>query len=252
MVYPMPEVSPSRYLVMAGWDDVPHIKESTKKELLASTLPHLRDARSKGIPALGSGAIYPVPESEFVIDDIEIPKHWPKGYALDVGWKKTAAIWGAHDRESDILYLYSEYYKGKAEPSVHADGIRSRGKWIPGCIDPAARGRSQHDGKKLIDSYNNLGLELSLAKNAVEAGLFEVFTRLTTGRLKVFKSMKSFLGEYRIYRRDEDGKIVKENDHLMDAMRYLAMTMDIMKTQPHADFEDQLLRNKGPQGWMGR
>ena len=37
---------------MAGWDDVPHLEERTKTELLESTPPHLRDARSKGIPSL--------------------------------------------------------------------------------------------------------------------------------------------------------------------------------------------------------
>jgi len=235
---------------MAGWDDVPHIKESTKIELLASTLPHLRDARSKGIPALGSGAIYPVPESDWVIDDFALPKHFKRGYGFDVGWNKTAAIWGAYDQETDILYLYSEHYKGQAEPSVHAASLRARGKWIPGCIDPASRGRSQLDGKKLIDSYNNLGLDLNLAKNAVEAGLLEVFVRMTTGRLKIFKSMRNTLGEYRIYRRDEKGNIVKSQDHLMDAMRYLVMTMGIMKTEPGKDFESQLRRTHGAQSWM--
>ena len=30
--------------------------------------------------------------------------------------------------------------------------------------------------------------------------------------------------EYRLYRRDEKGRVVKENDHLMDASRYLNST----------------------------
>ena len=29
----MPQISPSRYMVNAGWDDVPHLDEQTKREL---------------------------------------------------------------------------------------------------------------------------------------------------------------------------------------------------------------------------
>ena len=48
--------------------------------------------------------------------------------------------------------------------------------------------------------------------------------RLSTGRLKVFKTLPNWLAEFRIYRRDERGRIVKENDHLMDASRYLVVS----------------------------
>ena len=36
----MGEVSPSRYVVQAGWDSVPHLDDKTKKELLDSTPPN--------------------------------------------------------------------------------------------------------------------------------------------------------------------------------------------------------------------
>jgi hypothetical protein len=43
-------------------------------------------------------------------------------------------------------------------------------------------------------------------------------------RLFVFNSLQNWLSEFRIYRRDEKGKIVKQNDHLMDATRYLIVS----------------------------
>lgn len=223
----------SQCLVMAGWDDVPHLSQQQKDIILAKTPPYLRDARSKGIPSLGAGAIYPVPESEFVIDDIPVPKHWKKVYGLDVGWNKTACIWGALDPDTDTLYLYAQHYRGQAEPAIHAQAINAKGKWIPGVIDPAARGRSQKDGTQLMQDYIDLGLQLQVAVNAVSAGLDEVWSRLSTGRLKVFRSCKDWLFEYRMYRRDEKGKIVKVNDHLMDATRYMVVSgLAIAKVQP--------------------
>lgn len=213
-------VTEDKALIMAGWDDVPHLGEAEKKRMLAETPPHLRDARSKGIPSLGAGAIYPVQESEIVVPDFAVPAHWLRLYALDVGWNRTACLWGAKDLDTDTIYLVAEHYRGQAEPSIHADAIKAR-KVSHGVIDPAARGRSQRDGEQLLQNYKDLGLQLALANNAVESGIYDMWQRLSTGRLKVFASLSNFRSEYRLYRRDEKGRIIKENDHLMDCGRYL-------------------------------
>ncbi|MHB8483957.1 MAG: phage terminase large subunit family protein, partial [Nitrospiria bacterium] len=245
------EQNPNRFTLTMGFDHVPHLNETSKAKLLASFPPHERDARSKGIPQLGSGAIYPVPESDIIVPDMEIPDHWPRVYGMDVGWNRTAAIWGAIDRTNDIVYLYGEHYRGQAEPSIHAAAIRARGEWIPGVVDPAARGRGQKDGGQLLQDYIDLGLNLEVAFNGVESGIYEVWQRLSSGRLKVFKSCQNWLSEFRLYRRDEQGKIVKENDHLMDATRYLVMTgLERAKTKPTKKRE--FVSGSGqPQGWMG-
>lgn len=212
--------SGSRYVVMATWEDVPHLSQEQKDQLLASIPPYQRDARTKGVPQLGSGAIYPVPESEIVVAPFELPRHWRRSYGMDVGWNKTAVVWGAVDPETDTAYITHEHYRGQDEPASHAAAIRARGEWMMGVIDPAARGRGQRDGEQLMQQYVDLGLTLVPADNGVEAGIFDVFTRLTTGRLKVFATSQNWLAEYRLYRRDMQGHIVKANDHLMDATRY--------------------------------
>lgn len=228
----MPEVSPQRYITQAGWDDVPHISPAMKAKWLADVEPHLRDARSKGEPSMGSGVIYPMAWDEITVGPFRIPDFWPRAFALDVGWNRTAAIWGALERATDTLFLYSEYYGAKAIPEVHATAIKARGGWIPGVVDPASRGRSQADGEQLFTTYRNLGLRLSKAQNSVESGLQEVWSRLLTSRLKVFSTLVNFSKEYRLYKRDENGKVVKIDDHLMDATRYLVVSgLPIMRVQ---------------------
>lgn len=207
-------------IISLTWDDAPHLSAEDKDALWKSLPPHQRDARSKGVPALGSGAIYPVVESEFVCAPFEIPKHWKKCYGLDVGWNNTAACWLVYDQETDTAYVVHDYKRGQMEPSVHAASIKAKGDWIPGVIDPASRGRSQSDGEQLIYLYRQQGLKLTEADNGVESGIFDVYERLTTGRLKVFSTCTALLEEYRLYRRDEKGRIVKENDHILDALRY--------------------------------
>ena len=226
------------YSIQVGWSDVPHLTKEAQEELAKSYLPHELDARSKGIPILGAGRIYPVPDDIWLCDPFEMPPFWPRAYGMDVGWNKTAAIWGAWDRDSDTVYCYSEYYQGQAEPAIHADAIRARGHWIQGAIDPAAGAANQLDGRRLRDVYGGLGLILFNAENTVEAGIHAVYQRLAAGRLRIFRTLGATQSELRLYRRDDNGKVVKENDHLMDALRYLIMTgLVYATTAPHREEE---------------
>jgi phage terminase large subunit-like protein len=221
-----------KHITVCGWDDVPHLSEKMKADMLASTPPQLREARSKGVPTVGSGLIYPVDMKIAVMDDIRLPNHYKKLYGFDVGWNNTAAVWGALDMDNDIIYIYSEYKLGQEKPPVHAAAIKARGNWMKGTIDPAARGRSQIDGEKLFLMYRAEGLKIFPANNAREAGIFEVWNRLTTGRLRIFKSCSMLLREFSLYHRDEKGQIVKTNDHLLDALRYLCMADKTMWSYP--------------------
>jgi hypothetical protein len=219
----------SKAVIMAGWDDVPHLTEEAKTEMLEGTPPHLRDSRSKGIPGLGSGAVYPIPEKEiqFDISTMEIPSWFRRSYGMDVGWNFTAVIFGAYDADQDIAYIYDAYKREKAEPEIHASAIKKRYPGdlvLPGVVDPAARSRSQVDGKALLQLYRKEGLKLAPANNEIEAGIAAVWSRLSTGRLKIARHLTDFFDEYRLYRRDELGRIVKEHDHYMDALRYYVMS----------------------------
>lgn len=249
----------SKYVVRATWDDAPHLDEETKKILLDSIPPYQRDARTKGIPQLGSGAIFPVSETDYVVEPFEIPKHWSKGYGFDVG-RNTAAVWLAHDRDSNVLYAYSEYFQVEGQPSTHTSSINSRGKWIKGAIDTAARGRSQSDGENLFDIYTEQGLLIVNADKAVESGLLEMLELFTQGRLKIFSTCTKLIQELRLYRRDEKGKIVKKNDHLADAFRYGVFTRDkILQTEAEHNSRNALVEidysvgvsyNHHSDGWM--
>jgi hypothetical protein len=215
-----------------------------KAKQLADMDPHMRDVRSKGMPFLGSGAVYPIATDVIEVRPFAIPDYWPRAFGLDVGWNRTAAVWGAWDQSSDIIYLYDEHYVAEEHPQTHVQAIagaavnsKLRAKWIPGVIDPASKGKGQADGIKLVETYKSLGLDLEFAVNAVEAGVRDVRIRLSSGRLKVFSHLQFWFKEYMLYRRDKNGKIIENKsrpDHLMDATRYLIVSgIQRMKQVPY-------------------
>lgn len=57
-------------------DDAEHYTPEQRAEIIASYPAHEREARTKGIPTLGSGRIYPISEELIKVDPFEIPKHW--------------------------------------------------------------------------------------------------------------------------------------------------------------------------------
>jgi len=232
------DTSSFKAIIQAGWDDAPWLTEERKAQMEADTEPHLRAARRSGKPSMGSGNVYPVSIESILCEPFQIPSYYKKLYALDVGWNRTACLWAAIDPQTDTIYIYDEYYVADQVPAVHAVGIRAHGKWIPGVIDPAAKGRSPTDGKQLMAMYKELGLSLLPANNEVDAGIQAVWQRMLTGHLKIFNTLHNTAKEFVLYRRDLKGRIVKENDHLMDCLRYIqnnlvrAKSIDQMRSTP--------------------
>lgn len=247
----MPEVSPSKYLVMAGWNHVPHLSEKTKRELLDSMPSHLRDARSKGIPVLGSGAIFPVPEETIKITPFALPSHWPRLVGGDFGWDHPSAwVWIAWDRDSDIVYVTDAYRARETLIPVQASAIKGRGAWIP--VSWPHDGYQVKDamkGEQLAQQYRNEGVnmrpehaqfpetqvvnETKESRISTEAGIQAMLTRMSTGKLKVFSHLEDWFEEFRLYHR-KDGLIVKERDDLMSATRIGIMDLRYAITEPRA------------------
>ncbi len=240
----------SAYVENIQWEDVPLqiFPQAMRDQMEASFLPHQKEARTKGLPTVGDGRIYTTLEKTFVVQPFKVPFHWAKMYALDIGYECTAAVWLTYDKDSDTLYVYDEYYSEKELPTTHVAAILGKGKWIPGVIDPSALQTNKHDGKTSFMLYREMGLDVRLADNRVQAGIMEVQNRLATGRLKVFSSCTNVLEEYRLYRyatNKTTGETIvarKQSDHAMDAMRYGVMAKSVAEVYIDPDDEDRFKR----------
>jgi hypothetical protein len=255
----------SRYICNVTWDEVPHLSVEEKNELWRSIPSYQRKARSKGLPVLGSGVIYPFDEEQIVIDHFDLPRAWPRVFGLDhnagAGW--TAIVYLAWDRENQIIYLYRDYKSDSKSVADHVDNIRTVGGsqakhkplWMPGVGDLSGLLVTENDSAQFLEIYKEKGVDVELPDKAVETGIQDVYDLLQGRRLRVFKQCRDWLTEFRQYHR-KDGKIIKKNDHLMDATRYAihsGLARASVAPQAPDNTPQVLVYDEGHRGagWMG-
>lgn len=221
----------SRHITRMTIDDAAHFTAEKRAQIIASYAPHEVEARTKGIPVLGSGRIYPVTEESLSVKAFAVPDHWALIGGLDFGWDHpTAAVELAWDRDADIVYVGACYKRSKATPLEHAAALRPWGRFT--WAWPHDGLHQQKDGGKTFrDQYDEAGLNMCATHAmhpdggyGVEAGISEILTRMQTGRFKVFGHLEEWWAEFRLYHRRE-GKIFKERDDLMDATRCAVMML---------------------------
>lgn len=232
----------SRAVVQMTIDDAEHYTPAQRQAIIDSYPEHEREARVRGIPSMGSGRVFPVPEESITCPPMAIPSHWPQINGVDFGWDHPfAAVNLAWDRDGDVVYVCREYAARETTPIIHAASVKPWGEWIP-CSWP--HDGLQHDkgsGEQLKEQYAKQGLEM-LSERAtfpdgtfgVEAGIMDMLDRMKTGRWKVFSTCGGWLQEFRIYHR-VDGLIVKERDDRISASRYALMMLRHAITKPRTD-----------------
>ena len=235
----MNDLKAGQSITTATWDDVEHLDEKTKTQLLSVYSPAEREMRSKGIPVFGSGLVFPVTEDDIICEDFDIPRHYPCIAAVDFGFDHpTAVSWVALDPDDDVMYVYDEYRRSKETPLTHAAVINARTPGLPVAFPHDGLQHDKGSGVQLAQQYRDLGVYMlpehfsnppadGMVKgnNSVEAGISELLQRFETGRLKIFRSCVETMEEMRLYHR-KNGKVVPIKDDLLSAMRYAALSVE--------------------------
>lgn len=222
--YPTPEI-PSRALTQMTIHDVKHYTPEQIELIIASYPAHEREARSKGIPALGSGRVFPVEESMLEQPIFKVPDHFAHIIGVDFGWDHpTAAVHCVVDRDSGSFYVVNAYRQKEQIVPVHAAAIKA---WGPHPVAWPHDGyvHDKLSGAELAVSYASHGLQMMSEHSThpgggygVEAGVQEMHEAMLTGKFKVFSHLGQWFDEFRTYHR-KDGQIVKKFDDLMSATR---------------------------------
>lgn len=229
--------NPTKYqrVVNISLDDVPdRVLSADQKEKMIDSYPeHERPARIQGIPMVGEGLIYQVPDEQISVEPFDIPAHYAQLNAMDFGLGAHGIILNlAWDRDDDVIYL-TKIFKGEKGmlPETEAVHVMKWGKDIPVAWPHDGHRDEKGSGKAMMALYRDAGLNM-LEEHAtheeggykVEPGIKEINDRMRSGGFKVFNHLKDFFDEKRIYHR-KNGKIVKANDHVLDATRIGVMAI---------------------------
>lgn len=243
-------------------DDAEHYTPEQRLAIINSYPAHEREARTKGIPTLGSGRIFPISEDLLKVDPFQIPNHWPQICGIDFGWDHpSAAVKLAWDRDNDIIYVTAAHRQKEQTPLLFAATVKPWGDWLPWAWPHDGLQHDKGSGEALADQYKAQGLNMLPDKathppkdgekegtggNSVEAGVVDMLDRMQTGRWKVFSNLTDWIDEFRMYHR-KDGKIVKLDDDLISASRYGYMMRRFAITKP---VPKRAAERMGA-GWMG-
>ena len=181
-----------------------------------------------GLWVLAEGLVYPMFDKARNIDD---SRGGPGRYyvSIDYGTLNPMAmgLWRVHDKQAVMEKEY--YYSGRAtnrqmtdEEYYQALEAFTDGYQIERVIvDPSAA--------SFLECIRRHGkFSVWKANNDVLDGIRFTGALIQSGRLRFNSSCVHTFEEFGLYRWDEDAaedKVVKENDHAMDSMRYLAMTV---------------------------
>lgn len=229
-----------RHVTVATIDDALHFTAAQRQAIIDQYPDHEREARTKGIPALGSGRIFPIPESEITCEPFDPPYYWRWIGCLDFGWDHPfGAAKLVYDPDNDRIYVTQVYRIEQKTPHEHCTVIRNWGEWLPWAWPHDGLHTEKGTGVDLGRQYRDAGLNMlpemarypSSKGNSVEAGLMDMLDRMRTGRWKVFRTCFEWLEEFRLYHR-EDGKVVKIRDDVISATRAGLMMLRYATTAP--------------------
>lgn len=207
---------PADYLKML--EDLPEVK---------------RDQMLHGIWRENEGAVYTeFDEDVNVVEPFAIPADWQRFRAIDFGFTNPfVCLWGAADHDGR-LYIYRELYRDQTLTSVNAASIREMSgdekyQWTV----------ADHDAEERAE-LNSLGIHTVAAIKEVSTGIEAVKKRLNKAadgrpRLYFFSDLRHMLAEISSYEwmpvkegHNAKEEPRKENDHAMDAMRYMVRGLD--------------------------
>ena len=215
------------------WEDAPHLDKTEMARLAASYPEWERDTRTKGIPIMGSGLVYPIDEKQIRIEPFEIPAHFARITGIDFGWDHPAAVSHiAWDRDQDIIYVTKTWRERNAILPVLGAAIKSCGPYPVAWPHDGMKAADPKTGKPMKDLLKSEGILMTRdsARYDDKIGgsqprdpiVHDILQRMRTGRFKVFSTCSEFFEELRMYHR-EDGRIVAVDDDTISSVHYAVM-----------------------------
>jgi len=153
-----------------------------------------------------------------VVEDYELDESFTRMGGVDFGYypNPTVIVHAALDTKSEDWHCYREDYLSKALLQQIADILLEAEE-----EDDIEQWYGDPSAKREIEELQALGVSIVAADNAVDYGIEQVNGLIRTGHWHTFETCANLIDEAEMYQRDEKAKVIKKNDHGLDAVRYM-------------------------------
>lgn len=233
-------------------------EEGSRYITMLEALTGVRLARYRyGLWSSAEGTVYEQDwdRSRNIVDNFPIPPEWPRYMAIDFGVNHPfVCLWAAIDPDGCIV-IYRQIYMTNRLVEDHAKQIKHFSRWGQSNGDPLPRAIiCDHEANSRGTLERHLGLMTIRAQKNVTAGIQLVASRFRAGkdgqpRIKIFRNSLVELDrelslkkqptcledepESYVWKQNSAGVMdepEKENDHALDALRYLVAHFDLVPT----------------------
>lgn len=219
-------------VVRASMDDNPHLDEISKQQYLDGLSEDEIKARRYGEFVHFAGEFYSEFSSKHIVDPLE--KESIKGQDVVVGidpGKQTGVIWLGFDNDNIAIAFAELYPNDRLVPDIATEIKAMNDLWGVEpryVIDPSSRNRVGPMAEQFEAAFAQEGIYCEYGQNARGPGILEVKRRLQNEGLLVSNACQKLIWEFGRYRRNpnsqDEWEAIKENDHLLDALRYAVMS----------------------------
>lgn len=214
------------YLHFAMTDN-PSLSEKTLKRYESMYSGVFYDRYIRGLWVVAEGLVYPMFGQENITD--KIPEYGDYYISCDYGTLNpfSAGLWRVTSKEAVRIREY--YYNGrdekvsKTDEEYYTELEKLTGDLPVECVivDPSAA--------SFIETIRRHGrFSVRKAKNEVVDGIVTTARYIKNRQIKIHKDCNDAIREFGLYRWDDecqDDRPIKENDHAMDDIRYMAHTV---------------------------
>lgn len=255
-------------MVRYSWDDVPLelLDQKTRDLLKSSWLPWEIDARTKGIPMAGEGAVFTVDFNNVVLPSAPPIHPWYKLLAgIDFGRSPdpTVIIWSAYDTRTDTVFVYDEHVAKNQTPIEYSPAILMRGKQIPLAWPADGKKRGYTETQSAIQELTNKYGINTLSEHftnpdgsrGIDYGLQYMLQRMRMGKMFISPHCRHLIDEMKQYhtQRTGNGKVqFQGDDHAIDAMRYCVLSIERFGQPMMADIAADSVRWEQDQRFIER
>lgn len=188
------------------------------------------------------GMVYPRVQ-EIIIEDIEVPKQWPRLIAMDYGINdETCFLFGAVDPTAGVVFIFHEIYTNNKNYKELSDlyklaypvQVPLDNLYTQPVMDAKSMARrNDYNLVKIGELFESVGVRFSPAQMELNTRILKVNTLINEHKIRILNTCKNLVREMTNYKfpgytsdgKSKGDKPIDKNNHAISALEFLVMEL---------------------------